>query len=1189
MLFNMAGMAKAILPSVLILVYVCCCSADEHGCQTPQYLEIGTSGTVVCSFSVDFVSIYWYYNSDSSEGPATLSYENEQRQGEGYTSGEFDIRSDGSLIINNVLVKHEARFTVYELKVDKQLPDRYDIQVVTIVRPTPPHPVIDDCPTSPSLCYIPWKQQHQLICSINQARPAISLTWLARTTNGNMNITDKTTLVSEANTWSSSLSVVNPFMYSSHLAMLVCKADDHSNLLEETEMIILVHNKDGDISMFETKEVLVERNEKIQFPCIDSNYQLIVWERISTEDNVTTNVMLDAGTGVEMFPSSNEYELQDGNLVIGDVELHHEALYRCTYNDGMREGVRSFNLTVYVNPIPGYPIIEGCTHDRYCVLDVSYSGILKCTVRGIRPEVQLEWRAYHVDHSDMISFHGQQVDTRSNGETSDVTITTAYTAKETAERKLTVECRSMGPNSKHFSLNSKVDLLFPGFVDQNTTGKPVTSETPSGPSFKTVPIIVTVCIILLVLIIGAIVGYRVHKRRTKQLSMFTPEVVPLIQNTDSIFISELKSNYENLYSAVKPIPFLQGNFTVHELYVEGGIEYQSKDKRKKIPWEPLDSYQNIFTHQELLGSRWIIEGGPGYGKSTLSVQLAYEWCQRVEGSFMNEIEIFILIRLRQLKGISSIYEAIKRFILPINSKFSVDDIKGFIDNSKSVLIILDGFDEYPDSNSNPNSDVFNIIKRTMLPSCRVALTTRLDHLPKDYAPQTKRVRLTGFKSRAQDEYMQKAVIVNGYKSMENTIKEWLQDNPILGDLCEVPLFFVMYAHLSLESDELRKCTSVTSFFRYMITCLHSHLRLKFRDENVDTLVLSENFHQELDKICFESLNGHSYNPDIEKDYLLQALGKEFVDQYLQIGIFREEKATVVSNEPGVQASDHVKTVYKLRFYHSLFCEWFAAHFLAEALDKMSFTSGNGNGQGMLTILEDLDPSELQYVYRFACGINPRAAKHILEHLKIGHDGVDAFPILCILEQVGNVDTIIDNVREICVGDDGLQVRGHDAIILQRSVVQLMDIATSKEITISKLVLIDCFKLVDITANEIVLYSEVRIPLLNDVKQLMFEQKEREFNQHHLDEIFKYASNCRNLEEINFVYTLLPYRIIAESLLGQLAAKDIKVHWFPSESEYSLDLKSGHWQQFEGSPHVTQHEYSKVATTFRALQDSSPGH
>lgn len=113
-------------------VYVAYITGDKQGCISPQYLEIGKSGNISCSFNDGFYSIHWYYNLDVTEGPPTLSYERQQVAGEGYESGKFNINMDGSLIINNVSVQHETLFTAYEFETEQTLPKKHDVEIITI-------------------------------------------------------------------------------------------------------------------------------------------------------------------------------------------------------------------------------------------------------------------------------------------------------------------------------------------------------------------------------------------------------------------------------------------------------------------------------------------------------------------------------------------------------------------------------------------------------------------------------------------------------------------------------------------------------------------------------------------------------------------------------------------------------------------------------------------------------------------------------------------------------------------------------------------------------------------------------------------------------------------------------------------------------------------------------------------------
>ncbi|PIK36061.1 hypothetical protein BSL78_27107 [Apostichopus japonicus] len=285
-----------------------------------------------CSFSDSFSSIHWYYKLTITEGPATVSYiKNQNVEGAGYDSGEFDIRSDGSLIINNVSVEHEIKFTVYEYETDQESLARHDIDLITYIRPNPPFPVVDGCDIQSGICYIQWRHGSSITCRIQDARPAMSLTWLASTVKGDIQLNNITIFTHNTNTWTSVLTVTEPLMHSSYLSLLLCKAADTLNLLVHSEALVLVHNKGKETSQVNTTEVAVARNERIELPCIDGHHRLLVWEIISTEDNVSTPVIVDVDTANTTYVISREYELREGNLIISDAQLRHEGIYMCTY------------------------------------------------------------------------------------------------------------------------------------------------------------------------------------------------------------------------------------------------------------------------------------------------------------------------------------------------------------------------------------------------------------------------------------------------------------------------------------------------------------------------------------------------------------------------------------------------------------------------------------------------------------------------------------------------------------------------------------------------------------------------------------------------------------------------------------------------------------------------------------------
>lgn len=184
-----------------------------------------------------------------------------------------------------------------------------------------------------------------VVCRIKQARPGMPLSWVVRTPEGDVQLTNITVYTNQTNTWSTSLSLTDPFIYSSYIALLLCKPNDPFDLLTKRESIILIHNKNNNIPSLETKEVSIELNNRVVLPCTDSEYQLLVWEQ--TVGNTSTVIIFDVLSTGESFVVSSNYDLQKGNMIIYNTKSHQEGLYSCTYSDFMTEAVRSFYLVIY--------------------------------------------------------------------------------------------------------------------------------------------------------------------------------------------------------------------------------------------------------------------------------------------------------------------------------------------------------------------------------------------------------------------------------------------------------------------------------------------------------------------------------------------------------------------------------------------------------------------------------------------------------------------------------------------------------------------------------------------------------------------------------------------------------------------------------------------------------------------------
>ncbi|KAJ8018960.1 NLR family CARD domain-containing protein 4 [Holothuria leucospilota] len=1005
---------------------------DSKECFSPQYVTMGSVGIIQCAFSEDVDTVFWYNTTDLLNSDTIITLQDAVKDGSGLDSGEFDIEPNGSLIINNVSLKHEGTYTVIKLDSPTSTPVTYTISVVVLAKTFDRQPIIKACGSKSDMCFQTFQRNSEIVCTVRDARTAIPVKWMVRTADGDRNISSALVITNETHTYfTSRVTATDPFVYSEILSLLVCKADGPPGLLEKNESLVLLQNSHETLMNVKPKTMFVEQDSKIQLHCTYSNISYVVWQ-VNQSPEVAFKTIAYAVYAGETFTHIiyENYRLQQTSLVVDRIGIEDAGTYKCISGNGYEDDVIAYDLQVYVFPDPGYVAVDGCDHQQYCVLEVQSQGNLTCRLRKIHPQVDLDITQVIEQSSNSLSFYDKSITTTESRGTFDVVLKTKYRYSGAAWSRLTVNCEVVGVNIDALHLATTFDLLFINGVE-STTGENLSSD---GHSYWIIAVVLAVVLVLL-----SVCGAIIYKEQAKKQFMNNPEeVIPMIVKGDSpgkrdTFISQLKAKYQDLYDAVQPIPYIRDRlYCVDRVFVEGGIEYLvAKDRiGGQGTWEKLSSYHNILGDDRVKSTRRIIEGEPGYGKSTLTLQLSYDWCNKIPLSYLKDIDVLILLRLRQLGGVTSVYRAIKQFLLPKDSKLTESDIADIISECSSVLVILDGYDEYPDQDVYVDSDVISIIMRNMFQQFEVILTTRSSYLPKKYPAMTKRVKLTGFDDDARDQYIKKAVVGDDVAAAEK-IKQRLKENPVLGDLCQVPLFFVMFAHMSHESAQFQKYNSVTSFFRYMISCFHSHMKNKMEDDNVTKCDLFETEHTELDKLAFEGLSRKDQQIVWNKHYMCERLGQDFYDQYVRIGILVEEEVLDISDDPNAIISEHIQYKTEVRFYHKLFCEWYAAHHLSAYASRDDVT------------FDPWEVSNLQYVYRFTCGLNRIAADKIIGYLKTRRDA-RKFAILCILEKSGRVEDVLKDVEDLC--SDQVTISGGYSLLLQISTIQLLEIALANKVS-----------------------------------------------------------------------------------------------------------------------------------------------
>ncbi|PIK42970.1 hypothetical protein BSL78_20180 [Apostichopus japonicus] len=1094
----------SIVPLSIILT---CIGANDNRhteCKVEQYLYLGTNGTVEC-LGTDAENIVWYNTSNYvGKSPVASRIGKNDRSGKHNPSDEFDIDEKGSLAIKNVSIQHEGDFLVTRINISTSAEDiccrsvglsQYILIIelytnstrldLFAAKPNPPYPVIEGCEEQDKLCHLKIERFSQLSCVVKNSRPSISPYWAIRRARGDENITSTTKSSNNGVFYTSRTNTANLLeKLTPLLSLLVCKTDHLPSLLNKYTSLVLVEahsNFYSDNTDQNLKKVRIEMNSKLNIICTYRDFNIVLWKRKFNDDtnSQTLSAVLHLDTN-QTVTYHDMFEVdEDGTLTKEFTLPTDEGIYRCLFTSERTDEMNAYQVSVYGTP---------------------------------------------------------QTRTVQRKDTFDVFLTSTVSSTTDTEQRVTIECRVVGEYADLMDLSVKLDLLITYGIRKRKREHKVQSEEVS---------------------INYPGKFRIsisHASGTEQENTPMISLSPTTEGTffpvmgsadkTNLFIEVLRKRYHLLYNAVQPIPFIKDRmYCVNKLFVEGGIDlldldmYESGEEK----WCKLKSYNSILNDKREESKRFIIEGDPGYGKSTLALQLAYDWCNKIVNSPLRDTNIVLFIRLRHITGMKSIFDSISQIFLSKYSSWTEADVKEILFNCISGVIILDGYDEYADRN-DPNTDIANIIKKELFEGFDVIVTTRSSYLPKDLAPKTQRLRLTGFTEEARASYIEKAVTNNTNDVRE--IKLLLKENPILRDLCQVPLFFVIFAHMTHEKKSFRDFSSVTSFFRYMISCFHSHMRNKLVGDYDNEWKMYEKEHSELDTIAFEGLSGDKQQLSWKKQYMCQRLGEEFYNIYLKIGILVEEVYLDDADKPGT--SDHIQYQTDVRFYHKLFGEWYAAHYLASVVTREDQETNH-------ELFDLINVADLQYVYRFACGINKDAAKNIIEYLQEQRRD-NKFATLCILERDGKVDNILEIVAKLVSANIYMQER--DSRVLQRSTIQVLEIASKHQKPVSRVTFVDLVKGVDQQNHLLLLHSDLHVPVLSTLQNLEISDRGREFTEEEVSGLLDYSSNCESLEELWFRSCILPQQVQCENITRILPERKLRVRW--NIGTY-LNVKSGCWK------------------------------
>ncbi|KAJ8043011.1 hypothetical protein HOLleu_09924 [Holothuria leucospilota] len=221
------------------------------------------------------------------------------------------------------------------------------------VKPDVPFPLITQCGNVSNKCFT-VADEADMECLVRGARPMVLLDFMARTVEGDKNISSELVTTSDGDGYTSTVITSNAFHFSPLLVLLVCKASTSiPGLFDNTESVALVQNGLVQINPDQTTSITIQRYERMELHCTENENAFIVWKKSIPPRDVDYEILLYSvsfGQGfIEVFADDIILE-NNVSLVLPSVDIQHEGKYVCLYGDGMSAGVRVYNVIVVANP-----------------------------------------------------------------------------------------------------------------------------------------------------------------------------------------------------------------------------------------------------------------------------------------------------------------------------------------------------------------------------------------------------------------------------------------------------------------------------------------------------------------------------------------------------------------------------------------------------------------------------------------------------------------------------------------------------------------------------------------------------------------------------------------------------------------------------------------------------------------------
>ncbi|XP_072017961.1 uncharacterized protein [Amphiura filiformis] len=315
-----------------------------------------------------------------------------------------------------------------------------------------------------------------------------------------------------------------------------------------------------------------------------------------------------------------------------------------------------------------------------------------------------------------------------------------------------------------------------------------------------------------------------HTHQSQSLSSSRVETSPTTSSRQQVYTSpvfnlaecktELVTYYRHEMRRVQLLPWCDESRDMNDIYVT--LKLQNRSGKGTTSLSNNEALVCIKSSHGEPETRILLKGVAGSGKSTLLAKLAYTWAEQKNGSPLSNFELLFILSLREVRNISLIDELFEQ-IFESNTKVSKDGLEEYIESHpQSILLLLDGFDEYSASDlSNPVGSLQEILIFKSFRDCYTILSTRPHKDLQNHQSSYVLVDVLGFSRKNVELYMKR--FFSGNIGEVRALKEKIEESERLIFLSKIPVILMLMC--LLWEDEKRLPDTQTELYQEFVLFL----------------------------------------------------------------------------------------------------------------------------------------------------------------------------------------------------------------------------------------------------------------------------------------------------------------------------------------------------------------------------------